>query len=283
MSSSNEKYLGESLLKDIPGKKLSLKIGDKTIRRKHLSDEVLWLYDKVNDLQNQVSSMSPTGAALSNEFGDNSLIGVSQKTLTEAINEIWYKLEDITGETLIGVNLTVSPEYYVGEEGCLVHLDAETVSEHGILETVKFLVNGEEVISSGGVHEFEYDVLITDTSVIKCEAKILGVVYERSVTITHYSPFWVGAGTSYSSVMTMSNIRSAANGMKGNYSIPFTAGQRLFVIVEDILRDRFVRADMNGVEIQFTETTQTISGKTYYILTSENTYQAGTYNIDINS
>jgi hypothetical protein len=227
--------------------------------------------------------MSPTGAALSNEFGDNSLIGVSQKTLTEAINEIWYKLEDITGETLIGVNLTVSPEYYVGEEGCLVHLDAETVNEHGILETVKFLVNGEEVISTGGVHEFEYDVLITDTSVIKCEAKILCVPYERSVTVTHYSPFWVGAGANYSSVMTMNNIRSAANGMKGNYSITFTAGQKLFVIVEDILRDRFVRADMNGVEIQFTETTRVIDGKTYYVLTSENTYQAGTYNIDINS
>jgi hypothetical protein len=40
---------------------------------------------------------------------------------------------------------------------------------------------------------------------------------------------------------------------------------------------------MNGFEIQFTESTQTISGKAYKVLTSENTYQAGTYNIDINS
>jgi predicted ATPase len=65
--------------------------------------------------------------------------------------------------------------------------------------------------------------------------------------------------------------------------IDTAAGQNLVIVIEDILRDRFVRADMNGVEIQFTETTQTISGKTYKVLTSENTYQAGTYNIDINS
>ena len=235
------------------------------------------------DLQNQIDSLEISGLALSNKFGDDPHIGISQKTLTQAVNAIWYKLEEITGETLIGVNLTVTPEYYIGEEGCLVNVVADTVEENGILEYVTILVNGEVVASGEDVHEFECDIPVTDTSVIRCIAQILGVVYERSVTITHYSPFWVGAGTSYSSVMTMDNIRSAANGMKGNYSIPFTAGQRLFVIVEDILRDRFVRADMNGVEIQFTETTQTISGKTYYVLTSENTYQAGTYNIDINS
>ena len=232
-----------------------------------------------DDLQNQIDSLQISGLALSNKFGDDPHIGISQKTLTAAINDIWYKLEEITGETLVGINLTVTPEYYIGEEGCDVNIAAETVTENGIIEYIKLFVNDELVAEGEDEHEFEFDVHISDTSEIKCLAQVLGVVYERKVTITHYSPFWVGAGSTYSSVMTMGNIRNIG----GNYNITFTAGQNLIIVIEDILRDRFVRADMNGVEIQFTETTKTISGKTYKVLTSENTYQAGTYNIDINS
>ena len=263
-------------------------IADGSITPEKLSDRIVPevikpllepLKDKDKDLQNQIDSLQISGLALSNKFGDDPHIGISQKTLTAAINDIWYKLEEITGETLVGINLTVTPEYYIGEEGCDVNIAAETVTENGIIEYIKVFVNDELVAEGEDEHEFEFDVHISDTSEIKCLAQVLGVVYERKVTITHYSPFWVGAGSTYSSVMTMANIRNIG----GNYNITFTAGQSLIIVVEDILRDRLVRADMNGVEIQFTETTQTISGKTYKVLTSENTYQAGTYNIDINS
>lgn len=265
-------------------------IADGSITPEKLSDRIVPevikpllepLKDKDKDLQNQIDSLQISGLALSNKFGNDPHIGISQKTLTEAINDIWYKLEEITGETLVGINLTVTPEYYIGEEGCDVNIAADTVTENGIIEYIKVFVNDELVAEGKDEHEFEFDVHISDTSEVKCLAQVLGVVYERKVTITHYSPFWVGAGSTYSSVMTMANIRNIG----GNYNITFAAGQNLIIVVEDILRDRFVRADMNGVEIQFTETTQTISGsgKTYKVLTSENTYQAGTYNIDINS
>ena len=263
-------------------------IADGAITPEKLSDRIVPevikpllepLKDKDKDLQNQIDSLQISGLALSNKFGEDPHIGISQKTLTAAINDIWYKLEEITGETLVGINLTVTPEYYIGEEGCDVNIVAETVTENGIIEYIKVFVNDELIAEGEDEHEFEFDVHISDTSEIKCLAQVLGVVYERKVTITHYSPFWVGAGSTYSSVMTTGNLRNIG----GNYNITFTAGQNLIVVVEDILRDRFVRADMNGVEIQFTETTQTISGKTYKVLTSENTYQAGTYNIDINS
>ena len=263
-------------------------IADGSITPEKLSDRIVPevikpllepLKDKDNDLQNQIDSLQISGLALSNKFGDDPHIGISQKTLTAAINDIWYKLEEITGETLVGINLTVTPEYYIGEEGCDVNIAAETVTENGIIEYIKVFVNDELVAEGEDEHEFEFDVHISDTSEIKCLAQVLGVPYERKVTVTHYSPFWVGAGSTYSSVMTMANIRNIG----GNYNITFTAGQNLIIVIENILRDRFVRADMNGVEIQFTETAQTISGKTYKVLTSENTYQAGTYNIDINS
>ena len=44
----------------------------------------------------------------------------------------------------------------------------------------------------------------------------------------------------------------------------------------------FIRADMNGIEIPFTEQIVDIDDYSYSVLTSENAYVAGTYNIDIN-
>jgi hypothetical protein len=259
----------------------NIKDGNVTLKKlsNYLQNLLKLLVGKDDDLQNQIDSLTISGMAVSNKFGNDPHIGISQKTLTAAINEIWYKLEEITGETLVGFNLTVTPEYYIGEDGCLVHISADTVTENGIIENIKVFVNDELIAEDEDEHEFEFDVHISDTSEIKCLAQVLGVPYEMKVTVTHYTPFWVGAGSDYSSVMTMNNLRNIG----GNYDITVAAGQNLIIVVEDILRDRFVRADMNGVEIQFTETTQTISGKTYKVLTSENTYQAGTYNIDINS
>ena len=282
MSSNNEKYLGESLLKDIPGKKLSLKLGDKVVKRKHLSDEVLWLYDKVNDLQNQISSMSPTGAALSNEFGDNSLIGVSQKALTAALNSIWSKIEDISGESLLGFQMAVTPEYYIGEEGCNIHVTATTVETTGVFEHIAFYINGQLIREEDNVDYLEFDTEITETSVVMCTAKILGVEYQRQAIITHYSSFWLGAGSTYTDVMKNANLRPIANGMRGAYDVTVASGQNIIIILGESLREGFIRADINGVEIAFVETAVTVDDNTYKVLTSENTYQAGTYNIDIN-
>ena len=43
------------------------------------------LKDKDKDLQNQIDSLQISGLALSNKFGDDPHIGISQKTLTGAI------------------------------------------------------------------------------------------------------------------------------------------------------------------------------------------------------
>lgn len=87
MSNSNEKYIGESLIREEPGKKLKLKIGDKVIKKKHLSDEVSEVFNDVDNLQNEIDSLEVAGIALSNDYGSNPLIGISQMKLTESYNE----------------------------------------------------------------------------------------------------------------------------------------------------------------------------------------------------
>ena len=227
------------------------------------------------------------GVALLQDFGNSIYFGVSQKVLTEAFNKIWAKIEDITGESLLGFQMAVTPEYYIGEEGCNIHVTATTVDTEGVFEEIRFLINGIQVWPATeeegkNVSYAEFDTEISETSVVECDAKILGIPYSKQAIITHYSSFWLGAGSTYTDVMKNSNLRPIANGMRGAYNIDLISGQKIIIVLGESLRQGFIRADINGVEIAFVETTVTVDGNTYKVLTSENTYQAGTYNIDIN-
>lgn len=274
-----------------PRIKLNPKLADHCIKKKHLSDEVSvqfdHLFDKTKDLQNQIESAEIGGFAVSNVFGENSHVGMSQKALTDAINKIWSKIEDITGESILGFQMGITPEYYIGEEGCNIHVTATTVDTVGVFEEIRFLIDGIQVWPTTeeegkNVSYVEFDTEISETSVVECDAKILGVPYSKQAIITHYSSFWLGAGSSYTGVMKNANLRPVTNGMRGAYNIDIAEGEYIFVIVGESLMEGFIRADINGVEIAFGETTVTVDDNRYRVLKSENTYQAGTYNIDIN-
>lgn len=225
---------------------------------------------------------SPYGAALDNKFGNDEYIGINQKVITNAINKVWSKLEDITGESLQGINMTVTPDFFISEDGADIHVTANTVETNGIFEHIAFYGNGELIAEADNVDYFEFDHHIDETTVIKCVAKIMGVEYERQHIVTHYNSFWLGAGATYNDIMDQSHVIPITNGMRGAYDITVAAGQHIIVVVGNTLAGGFLRADMNGFEIPFTESTITKDGVSYKVFTSENTYNAGTYNIDIN-
>jgi hypothetical protein len=240
------------------------------------------LHAKDRDLQNQIDSLTIHGMAVSNEFGDDAHIGVSQKTLTAAFNRLWAKLEDLTGEMLQGISMIVTPEYYVGEDGASVHIQASTAEANGIFEHIAFYINGALITEADNVDFFEYDTEISETSVVKCVAKIMGIEYTREKIVTHYSSFWLGAGSTYQDIMNVEHVIPITNGMRGAYDVDVAQGDRIIIVVGDSLAEGFLRADMNSVEIQFTESTVVVDGNSYRVFTSENAYTAGTYNIDIN-
>lgn len=257
-------------------------IADKAVGTRNIKDEAVTEEKLDKDLLNQIRSAGAHGYALSEVFGDSSVIGISQKALTGAFNRLWEKLEDITGESLLGIDMVVSPEYYVGEEGCQVHVKATTVNTTGIFEHIALYANGVLVDERDGVDYWELDMEIDETTEVKCVAKIMGVTYERKQVITHYSSFWLGAGSTYEAVMSRSNLRPIENGMRGAYNVNVAQGDRIIVVVGESLANGFIRADMNGVEIAFTESAVTVDDMRYRVFVSENTYQAGTYNVDIN-
>lgn len=198
---------------------------------------------------------------------------------------MWNKLEDVTGEVLRGISMAVTPSYYIGEDGCAVHISASSIETSGIFEEIWFYWNDNIEPFAGSsepVNGFEFDTEISETTYIKCRAKILGIWYEDYKLITHYPSIWIGAGNNYQSVMTDAHIAQLRQHMRGEVDITAQAGNRIYIIIAESLADGFIRADMNGIEIAFTQSTITIDDKRYKVFASENTYQAGTYNIDIN-
>ena len=248
----------------------------------HLHEAMNDVNKRMNDLQQQINSQQEHGVAVSDEFGDNDHISVSQKALTQAFNRLWSVLDDFTGEVHQGINMLVSPDYFIGEDACDIHITASTVGLNGPFEHIELLVNGIKIAEADDVDYYEFDTQITESSVIMCKAKIMGITYEQQKVVTHHNSFWLGAGTNYAQVMDVEHVIPITNGMRGAYNVSCNTGDHLFVIVADTLRAGFIRADMNGAEIAFTESTVTIDGKQYNVLTSENTFQAATYNIDIN-
>ena len=267
-------------------------IQDEAVTPSKLSDRVVPeviqpVVDKVDkkykgitdDLQNQIDSFNEHGVSVSNHFGDDPHIGISQKTLTEAFDAVWRKIEDITGEVLRGFSWEVTPTYFISEDAQTISVTAAPLVlglkfEHIALYVDDVLLKEEEDVSTFS-HTFE----ITDTSIVRCEAKILGVPYTRLQTVTHYNNFFLGAGSSYADIMDLAHVIPIK---RGAYTIPVADGQRIFIVIGETLRGQFIRADINGMEIPFTETSVTVGGRTYKVFTSQNTYSAGNYNIDIN-
>ena len=281
-----EKYIGSAKLIEEPKKALKLKLGEKVVDETKLSDA---LASKINDMKNQIDSLNKDeygkdGIAVSNAFGHNPHIGISQNTLTIAFNNLWQKIEEITGESLRGISMEVTPDYFLGNEGCEVLIKAYTANTIGIFEHIEFLVDGEKVYEADDKDYVEFTTEIDHTSQLTCNAQIMGIPYTVQKMVYHYDAFWIGGGSQATDVMSddAAHLVTIDKCMRAAKDVTLTNGQHIILVMGEYLRDGFIRADINGVEIDFTESTITQNGNTYKVFTSVNTYQAGTLNIDIN-
>jgi hypothetical protein len=245
----------------------------------------LKLDKKIAETIKLIENLEVTGMIVMQEFGDSESFGISQKKITAAINQLWEKIEDMTGEIIRGINMVVTPTYFVSETGCDIHISANTVETNGIFEKIQFFVDGEAIYDATNTEyvSFDHHLDIKETYdyVVMCKAKIMGIEYIRQQIITRYNEFYIGAGSTYADVMDSAHARQLNGTMRHNYDVTFDEGDKLVIVMGASLRDGFIRADLNGAEIEFTEQTVLIDGKQYVVLTSE-AWSAGDYNIDIN-
>ena len=279
--------LYKTLCRYIPRSEVDALMQQFWVRVKTDLNEILEpLIEKVNTYSDMVESFIKSegnGTAVVDKFGNGTQVGINQKTITKAINRIWEKLEDITGERVQGISMSVTPNYFVGRNGSTVHITAQVGHTGDIFERISFYINDVLLVESRNVATFEYDTEITGTSEIKCIAKIDGIEYTDQQIIKNYDSFWLGCGQTYEDIMNPEYlVPMQENGrLAGSYEVTCQENEHVIIIFEEQSRSAFWKAYINGTEIPFNEELITINDSNYIVLTSQNTYTAENYNIDI--
>lgn len=228
-----------------------------------------------DELYTMIRSLVVGGLALSDRLGSREDIGITQKAITDAINALNARIDDIAGEWTQGFSMVVTPDNFISEDTCQVNISA--TAQTGVFDHIAFYADDELIVEGDQVATLAYTATIDDTCTIKCVASILGREYIKSKVVTKYYPFFIGGGNTLEEALTPENAREIHGTLAGGYDVTIEEGQHIFVLIPTSLQSQVVRMDMNGYEIPMYVQT----GVKNVVYKSMNTYQAGTYNIDI--
>lgn len=269
-----------------PGGVTTEKLRDKCVTSEKIAADVFPTLVKplTDDLQNQIDSIQAHGVAVSNTFGDDPHISISQKTLTDAVQAIWDKIDEITGEDTSGIEMTVTPDYYIDEgDGCTLTIHADSSNAQGKFDKIRFYADNVFLSGAEDVISFETTAHVTTSVMIKCVAQILGKTYTKEHYVTRYTNCFLGAGSTFAAIMDAEHSIPVTDGMRGSYDVTCEQGDYIFIVMPAEMKDVFVRADMNGFEIPMSMTIEEVDDVSYAVFKSDSTYVAGTYNLDLNS
>ncbi len=237
------------------------------------------LAKRIDDLETQMQSFLATasgGEAFSTMYGNSNVMGVTQKTLTETINGLYQLIFDTLGIEVGDVQISITPDSFFSNEAAVVNIAA--TADYCLFDFVKVYFNGEKVIEETSVATFSEDRTIGGTTTIKVEAQVLGKLYTYEKTVTMASDFFIGAGATYEDVYNPQYTKPYDGDPTGSYTIEVEEGQRIIIILPTADVSKIEQIEMNDFNIPMDTTTFGI----YTAYTSLNTYQAGTYTIDIN-
>ena len=233
----------------------------------------------IQDLQSQMQSFIETasgGQAFSTHFGNSDLMGITQKTLTNAIKSIYNALQTITGEPMFEVNTYITPDNIIEDKENPVNIVVNTT--FAIIDKVNVWVNNNLVDTKESIESYTYSVNLSQTSIIKVEAIVLGQSYVTTKTINAMSDFYVGAGNAFEDVHNSRWARHYDGDPEGQYPVDVAEGERIIIIIPTEEASKIEQIEMNDINIPMSISVI----DTYTVYTSVNVYQAGNYIIDIN-
>ena len=254
---------------------------NRTADQKGLKEQLRALKDKDKDLQGQIDSIQIAGWAISQMFGQDTHIGISQNTLTNVIGRIWEVLGEIKGKNYMDFTLTVEPEIAYNEGTAQVNIIADCTDTISYFDSIKIYVNDVLVDEAEGVNVLNTVIDIDNTSNIKAVGVIVGKTIIKEKTVIQEDPFFIGsAPEDYHDVMTQENWHKIQGTLEGDYNFSVqNNNDHIFVIIPASRREEYRRCkmDMNGFEIPFNVTEE----NGLIICKSQNTYVRGDYNLDI--
>ena len=238
--------------------------------------------DITEELYSMVASLQVGGIALSGKFGNRTDIGIHQKALTKALGRLWDEIASITGKTYMDFDLTVQPTQIWAEGTGTVTVIADCSDAISDFDNIKVYVNGVLKAESHDITRYQVNLDITENSIIKVDGTIMGKMITKTETVYKSIPFFMGSGMYYTEVMIPECHKELIGTLEGDYDVTIKhTGDYMFIIIPISHKDEFRRADMNGLGLKVEIPMQATVTPDYVVYKSLNTYQAGTYNIDI--
>lgn len=234
---------------------------------------------RLDDMNTQMQSFLETasgGEAFSNLYGDSQVMGVTQKTLTETITRLYQLIGDSIGIDMNNVEITITPDAFFKNEEAVINISA--IAEYGLFDSVTVYFDGEQVLQRTSVQSFSENLTVNKTTTIRVDAVLFGRHYIEEKTVQMSSDFFIGAGASYEDVYNPAYSRPYSGDPKGSYTINVAEGQRIIFILPTADVSKVEQIEMNDFNILM----ETATFGIYTAFTSLETYQAGTYTIDIN-
>ena len=180
--------------------------------------------------------------------------------------------------------LTVQPTFIAKEGSGAVTVTADCSDAISDFDSIKLYVNDILKAESHDVSVYTQTLSLEENEVYTIKA--VGVVFGKIITkerqVTKVLPFFMGSGQTYQEVMVPECQKELVGTLEGDYDVIIkNTGEYMFIIIPISHKDEFRRADMNGLGLKVEIPMQATETVDYVVYKSLNTYQAGTYNIDI--
>ena len=235
------------------------------------------LLKKEHDLYLAIASVVQGCVALKQDFGNSEVFGISQKILTERIDNIQDQIDRLHPGTF-GLSITVTPNIVYIEEETNVSVVAKMANSE-IADEIKLKIGSEIIASVNNSNTLITTITVNNATHLKAEATKQGLTYEGNGTVYGTKPYYVGSAATYNDVYNNTYKQSIKLNPNGTYNIVVpTNGYKVYFIVPSSMTIN--RATMSGFEFPLdAPDTSLIEG--YKVYVSSNTYDAGTLTIVI--
>lgn len=255
------------------------KLADQAVDARTLKDsEVGW--KKLNpDLQGIIASRGEGGVALSKNWGNSELIGITQKKLSEAHDDLQNQINAIVNDKA-AISLKASPSVIFVNTQAPVTLTATTDTTASLIRIVTDA--DATIIAEGSGSSLAKAVNLTmpsaGTAGYTAQFTISGIVKSTHVSISAVNKIYYGSGSAYTDATSNPSPKTSP---VGTYNVTVAEnGQYVFFVIPATMS--IAKATLNGFDFPLeTSETVTIDGVSYKVYRSSNTNDAGTYQIVI--
>ena len=274
-----EKLIGNGPLSKKPKKGLSLVITDSAVTTRKIADKAVTARkladDVIEGIIDRIIEQGIEGVTLKDELGDSTEFGVTQRAITEAIDSLGDRIDEIGNASLYNFSLMVSPEYlstYGGGD-----ITTTCTYEYGNFDSIKVYIGDTLAGEAEDTDTLTVTGSIQETTTIRAEAVIGGVTVTREHVVKYYSPSFIGSGSVSVDLVNSSRAIGYAGSLNVSCMVDVRDGDRIIAVTPKDSEIQIDKAYMSGIVIPM-NTTDTQS---YTVMESVNAYKAGRYEIGI--